>query len=213
MARRSESQARILERPGAASPAPEADTGAPAAGERTAPTAALAGVSAGDGLFTGEAQENGPRVDGRINPELAALLEEAEGPAEPPAPAPIALDQAQFTRILTPAVDGLTGIGCRWARVTPLEGEEVAMLTGSLYELASAFDLLGQLDPRTAALLNFGMVACAIAMKRERLPRQSSAPEAPAQDPATVYPREIPDPPASAPKPAHPLAHLNDGFK
>lgn len=216
MARRGEREDRIRRQSGPSETAEE--PGAQGAGEREqSPTAALAGET----FLTGEpAAEDESRVDGgRLKPELEALLGEAQEPAAPENAASAAavtlISIKQFGDIVAPGVAGVAGVACRWARVTPLESDEVGSLTLALYQLAQAYDLLGQLDPRTAAWISLGIVAGSVAANRKRLPPPEPAP-APAsaanQDGSSVS-GYAPAPEPAYPRAAPPLAELNEGFR
>jgi len=178
MARRSEGETRIPERRRAAREATADTLGAAAtvAGERETPRA-FAGEPVAEPV-AGQAEKPGPGMDGHggLSPDLAALLEEATPAAAPAAAAP-EIPRATLITIASSGVTALGTVGCRLAKVTPLESGEVTTIAEALYELCSAYDLLGQLDPRTAAWLNLGLVASAVLLNRKRLEEEPAQPE------------------------------------
>ncbi len=231
MARRSESEDRIPERRRRSrrrTKAPSSDElVATGAGERSPHS--LAGDATilpdGSAFFVADVETNRSGVDGnrRLTPELAALLEEertaaAAGEAQPsasPAAQGPQLDREQFTRIMGRGIGAASRGVCAWLKLSPLDDDEVGDLAGALYELAAAYDVLGQVDPKTAALFNAGLVISGITMNRKRL-----APPAPAtsaelerqvhQDPAAAAAAASATPPR--PSPATLSSDLNAGF-
>ncbi len=155
------------------------------------------GLAAWFGIGDGEA-ETGTGTGGRANePDArpgagigaapAALLaidvpqdiprEGVHGPAgDASQPAAMTLAPDHFAALAGTVVKAAGNMVCDKARVTRLADGEVAALAGALSQLASAYNLLGQLDPKVAAWLSLGLVFATVAANREKLPPVEDAP-------------------------------------
>lgn len=192
MARRT---ARSVSRRGRARPiaTPEtndaADAGqAEAVAEETGATVEeLAGLDAG----TAAEETGSDRRPDELRPELAALLKEAQesplanDPAAAGAPAaaePAAtVEPEAFKQFAATAVMACGNYACDMFHVTRLQQSEAGMLAVALCDLAQAYDMLGQLDPKTAAWLSLAAVSAAVIGNRRRVEPQPEA----ANDPGT----------------------------
>lgn len=137
---------------------------------------------AGDGADA--AEETGHhRRSAELEPELAALLAEAQAsplasdqPAESGAAAPAAagadrpiVQPEAFTQFASTAVMAVGNYACDMFHVTRLEQNEAGALAVALCDLAQAYDMLGQLDPRTAAWLSVAAISAAIIGNRRKV--------------------------------------------
>ncbi len=141
-------------------------------------------TQAGSDAGAGEAQEPVGNAQGTLSPELQALADEAatasplaDEPKADAAPAPATGDGdqipiGQLTHIIAPGVAVVGNFACDAFRVSRLETIEVRALAESICRVADAYNVLGQLDPRSAAWLGLAATVAGVAMNRRGLAPQ-----------------------------------------
>jgi hypothetical protein len=88
--------------------------------------------------------------------------------------------------LLTGAVQGCANVACRRFNVTDLEPSETLAIAQSLAGVAAAYDVLGQLNPRTSALLTLGITVAAVTAARRPRELPPSPPAAATPDQNTA---------------------------
>lgn len=124
--------------------------------------------------------------------QLAAEAEQQQQAAEVETTAAdetagVNISPEQFADMVGGGVQALSNLACDRIGVTRLETDEVKNLATALTRLAEAYNALGQLDPKTAAWMNVGLVAAATVSNRRRIaPPQPAAPPAAAEPAAHI---------------------------